>query len=120
MDRKRAIFLTVIGPINYTLIQNLLSPVPLTMKTLEKIINFLNSHFDLAPFVIVETCKFNSIVQSVGESVTNFIAESLSKCCKYGTLLDEMLPDRIICGIQQKLLAEYQLILMKATKSQRQ
>lgn len=122
-NRKGAIFLTVVSPSTYALIQNFLSPVAPNTKTLEEIISVLNSHFDPAPFVIVEIYKFNSRVYYTSKSFATFIVElrSLAKRCSYGTSLDEMLNDRTLCGIkdeaiQRKLLMENPLTLTRATE----
>lgn len=63
-------------------------------------------------------CKFYRRVRHPGESVSTFIAElrRLAKYCNFGTFLDRMLRDRIVCGIkcadiQVKLLAEQYLTL---------
>ena len=81
VDWQRAIFLTVVGPTTYALLRNLLSPALPISKTLQEVIEVLNSHFDPAPSEIIERFKFNSRVRRPGESVANFIAElrSLAK-----------------------------------------
>lgn len=122
-DRKRAIFLKVIGPTTYALLRNLLSPAAPTEKSLADITAALNAHFDPTPSEIVERYKFNSRVRRAGESVSTFIAElrRLARHCNYAASLDEMLRDRIVCGIQEeniqrKLLSEHQLTLARATE----
>lgn len=59
----------------------------------------------------------------MGESVANFIAKLhlLVKYCNFGSFLEEMLHDCIVCGIQdetikRKLLAENKLPLTRATE----
>lgn len=61
MDRKSAFFSIVIGPTTCALICNLSSAAQ-TTKTLEEIINVLNSQFNPKPSLIVERYKFNSRV----------------------------------------------------------
>lgn len=121
--RRRAIFLTVIGPTTYGLLKNLLSPVLPTAQTLAQLITVLDQHFDPAPSEIVERFRFNTRVRKGGESISTFIAElrRLAKNCNYGQSLDMMLRDRIVCGIQdeaiqRKLLSENALTLARATE----
>ena len=59
--------------------------------------------------------------QKEGESISDFIANlrRISEHCNYGTILEDMLRDRIVCGvrdkrIQQRLLAEPDLKFAKA------
>lgn len=122
-DRQRAIFLTVIGPSTYALLRNLLSPAAPMEKALAELIKILDDHFDPVPSEIVERFKFNTRVRCAGESVADFVAElrRLAKYCNFGSTLDEMLRDRIVCGIQdeaiqRKLLAENKLTLPRATE----
>ena len=69
----------------------------------------------------MQSSKFNSHVRESGESVVSYIAalKSLAKFCNYDMKLDEMVRDRIVCGInnariQSRLLQErdlnYQII----------
>ena len=122
-DRQRAIFLTVIGPETYALLRNLLSPETPVNKNLSDLIKILNEHFHPIPSEIVERFKFNTRVRCAGETVATFIAElrRLAKYCNFGSTLDQMLRDRIVCGIQdeaiqRKLLAENKLTLTRATE----
>ena len=55
------------------------------------------------------------------ETIATFVAElrKLSEFCNYGDMLEDMLQDRIVCGInnpamQRRLLAESGLTLRKA------
>ena len=90
-DCCRAIFVTVIGPFTHALLRNLISPDSPTAKTLDKIIDALNAHFDPAPYERAELYKFNNHVRWTGESIATFIAElrSLARQCNYSTSFDE-------------------------------
>ena len=61
----------------------------------------------------MQRLKFNSLFRHAAESVATYVAElrSIAQICNYGSSLDEMLRDRIMCGInddriQQRLLSE--------------
>lgn len=66
---------------------------------------------------------FNARRQHEGESVADFVAflRQLAEHCEFGTALEDMLRDRIVCGIlnarvQRRLLAEPKLTLNKAVE----
>ena len=52
---------------------------------------------------VVQCFKFNLRLQQSGEAVATFIAElrKLYKFCEYGDMLDDILRDRLVGGIQQ-------------------
>ena len=69
----------------------------------------------------VQRHKFHSRVRGEGESVATFVSElrSIATFCNFGDRLDEMLRDRIMCGIankkiQDRLLSESKLDFKKA------
>ncbi|CAC5398917.1 unnamed protein product [Mytilus coruscus] len=73
------------------------------------------------PSSIVQRCKFNSRSRQPNESVSQFVAElrQISEHCDYKATLDDMLRDRLVCGIkedriQRRLLAEPGLTFKKA------
>ena len=78
------------------------------------------------PSVIVQRYQFNLRQQATTELVAEYVAalRKLAKHCNFGDSLNEMLRDRLLCGIanptvQKHLLAELELTLTKAvTKAQ--
>ena len=69
---------------------------------------------------IYEAYLFNQRVQEVGESFDSFLTavSSLAKTCKFGTIQDRMIRDRVVVGIKDNttrkhLLAESKLTLKK-------
>ena len=60
------------------------------------------------PNLITERFKFNLRVRHADESVSIFVAElkKLTEYCEYGDSLNDMLRDRLVCGINQRLLSE--------------
>ena len=67
-DRQVAVFLSVIGGKNYTLLRNLLSPEKPSAKTSVKLMAVLKKHFALKRVVIAERFQFYRREQAVGES----------------------------------------------------
>lgn len=88
-----------------------------TSKTLKELIEILNYHYNPTPSEIVERYKFNTRALFAGESVLTVVAElrRLAKYCIFGSSLDEMLRDRIVCGIQNEAIQRKQLIENKLT-----
>ena len=122
-DKKRAVFLSVIGAATYKTLRNILSPAKPGDKTYEELIEKLSRHFRPAPSEIVERFKFHSRSRLPGESVATFVAElrSLSEFCNFGDTLDVMIRDRLVCGInditiQKRLLSEPGLTYAKAVE----
>lgn len=111
-DRKRAILNSIVGPDTYTLMSSLLAPKKPKEATYQELTELLKKHFIPVKSTIVSRYKFNTRSRKPGESVQDFIAaiRTLAKDCKFGTTLNEMLRDRIVCGIndpriQKNLLA---------------
>ena len=119
--RKQAVLLTVIGPDAYKLLRNLVAPAKPGDKSYDELVRCMNEHHNPVPSEIVQRFKFNSRYREEGETVAQYIAalRSLAEFCNYGSSLDDMLRDRLVCGvrndrIQRSLLAEKSLTLEKA------
>ena len=83
----------------------------------------MEKHQRPTPNPIAERFKFNSRNRQPGESISTYMSKlrRLTEYCEYGAVLDDMLRDRLVCGvrherIQQKLLSEDKLTLKKATQ----
>ena len=121
--KQRAILLSVCGSKTYGLIRNLLQPKKLGDGELKEILETLENHFSPKPSVIVERFKFHSRSRLEGENVSEFVVglRRLSEHCQFGTTLEDMLRDRLVCGIsddriQRRLLAERELAFEKAVE----
>ena len=80
-------------------------------------------HFQPVPNAIVQRCKFFSRARRPHESIAEYVAQikQLVEHCKFGEQLNEMLRDRLVCGVahmkwQQRLLSEEGLTYDKALK----
>ena len=111
-DKEQAVLLTVVGAVTYKMLRNLVSPNKPGEKTYEELVEALSKHFNPIPSVIVEHFKFHSWVRKAGKSIATYVAElrSLSEYCEFGTMLEDMLRDRLVCGVNdcniQRTLAE--------------
>ena len=119
--KKKSVFLAVVGPTTYALLQNLVAPAKPGDKTFVELVAALKEHFKPTPSETVQRSKFHTRVRKPGESVADLVAElrSLAEFCNFGTSLNDILRDRIVGGInsskiQQRLLAEKDLTLEKA------
>jgi hypothetical protein len=113
--KKKAILLTVCGPSTFQLLKSLLQPATPNEKTYAQLTAILSQHYNPAPSVIMQRYKFNTRTRKDGESVATYVAElkRLGEHCAYGDSLNEMVRDRLVCGIndlriQNRLLQEPQ------------
>lgn len=120
---KRAILLSACGASTYKLIHSLIDPTKLNSTSYKDLIAKVKQHYDPKPSSIVQSRKFNKRTREPGESITKYVAalRQLAKHCDYGESLNDMLRDKLVCGmnhdaIQQKLMAQNpaELIFAKA------
>ncbi|XP_064479209.1 uncharacterized protein K02A2.6-like [Ornithodoros turicata] len=66
----------------------------------------LATHFNPKPLVIVQLFQFGKRDQRPGEGVADYVAElsRLSEHCAFGSTLDDMLRDRLVCGLRDESL----------------
>ena len=120
-DKRRATFLSVIGPAPYKLLRSLLTPAKPKEKEYDELVVTLTEHYSPTPSEVMQRFRFNSRSRKAGESVSAYVAElrRLAQYCNYGDTLDKMLRDRIVWGIndeatQKKLLQVKDLTYAKA------
>ena len=119
--KKRAVLLSVIGPTTYRVLRSLLAPVKPSEKEYDELVAKLSQHYSPTPSEIVQRFKFHSRFRKPGESVATYVSElrSLAEFCNFGSTLEVMLRDRIVCGIsddaiQRRLLTEPGLTYKKS------
>ena len=121
-DKRRAVFLSVVGAKTFGLLEDLIAPASVSECTDEELVKTLVTHFEPQTSVIVARYRFHTCHRSAQESVTAFLARlrKLAKPCEFAAnVLEEMLRDRLVCGInherlQSRLLSESKLTLQKA------
>ena len=120
-DQKRSVLVTVCGSATYKLMRSLAAPTDVASLKYADLVKLVQDHYNPAPSVIVMRFKFNSCVSLSGESISAYVARlrDLAQYCVYGATLDDMLRDRLVCGIQderlqRRLLAEKDLTFQKA------
>jgi len=119
--KRKAILLSSVGPKTYKLLSNLVAPRKPGDVPYHEIIDVLQNHHNPRPSTIVQRFKFNTRVRGPGETIRAYVAElrRLTEYCEYNDNLEEMLRDRLVCGIndrkiQQRLLSEKELTFSKA------
>ena len=77
-------------------------------KKYETMMAKFDAFFQVRRNVIFERAKFNKRVQLDGETAEQFITAlyTLAKTCNYGSLKDQMIRDKIVVGIWNKLLSK--------------
>ena len=123
-NKKKAIMLSSCGGKTYKLFRNLLAPVKPGDAIWQTLREQMSAHQHPKPSAIAERFRFNKRDRKSGESISSYVAElrRLSEHCEYGNNLNDMMRDRLVCGvqnvrIQQKLLAETTLTFETAFKT---
>ncbi|XP_057673038.1 uncharacterized protein LOC130904346 [Corythoichthys intestinalis] len=106
--RARAVFLTVVGKKNHTLLMDLCAPSKPAEKKLQELIELMRTHFVPKTNFIAERYKFNTRNQREDESISEYMAKlrKLAATCKFGTFLDDALRDRFVCGVKSAELRD--------------
>ena len=119
--KKRAILLNAVGASTYRLIKTLALPGVPKDFTFEQIVKKVTAHYNPKSFVIIKRFEFNTRVQKEGESVAKFVAvlRKITEHCEFGTSLDGLLCDRLVCSIfdkkvQHRFLQESKLTYKQA------
>jgi len=120
--KKRSILLTVCGTPTYKLLRSLVgSATAMDSKSFDDLTKILQDHFAPKPSEIVQRYNFYTRYRANGESVAEYVAalRQLAFHCNFGDKLEEMLRDRLACGVNhkgitRKLLAEANLTYEKA------
>ena len=111
----------MVGPATYKLLGGLLAPAKPGDKSYDELVEVVMNHCNPTLSEIVERFKFHTRFRRPGESVAMYVSELrlLVRFCKFRSSLEDMLRDRIVCGInddtiQKRLLAEAKLTYTKA------
>ena len=101
-EYRVAAFITCIGPQALTIHNGLLFQSKDEKKNLAKILELWESYCLGKTNIIYERYRFNNRNQDAGESIDTYASSlrSLSDTCNFGTLKEEMIRDRIVCGVR--------------------
>ena len=120
-DKKRSILLSACGPATYKVIRNLVEEGKLDTTPYDDIVKLVKNYYDPPPSVTMQRYKFNTRVRSASESVADYVAalREIAQHCEYKESLQDMLRDRLVCGVNNeaitnRLLSEKKLTFDKA------
>lgn len=128
-NRKKALFLTLVGQATFTKLRDLASPREITDISLDEVMELLQTHYRPRTVEIAERFKFFKRTQGASERTTDFMAalRRLAKTCNFGQYLETALRDQFVCGLhdekcQQELLSiqalTAEIALQKATAAE--
>ena len=68
----------------------------------------MKNHHNPKPSVAAERFRFNKRDRKQGERIVQYVVElrRLTEYCDYGTNLEHMLRDRMVCGIQHERIQQ--------------
>ena len=119
-DEKKSILLTAVGPATFRRIGSLLTMARLDSIGYDGLVKEVADFYDPKPSSIVQRFRFNTRQRASNESIATYVAalRRLAEHCNFSDL-NEMLRDRLVCGvnhdtIQTRLLAEKELTFQKA------
>ena len=111
--KQRAILLNCVGASTYRLIKTLSLPGKPSDLSFADLVQKVKTHFNPKPSVTIKRYEFNTRKQKPGESVAEYIAalRKIAEHCDYGSSLNDMLRDRLVCGtsderVQRRYLQE--------------
>ena len=102
--RKKAILLSSGGAETFSLLRNLVAPAQPSGKSYDELVRVMNEHQNPKPSVTMERYKFNKRDRQPGESIPFDVTElkRLSEHCDFGVTLEDMIRDRLVCGVRRK------------------
>lgn len=85
-----------------------MSPAKPGEKSYDELVKILKEHFNPTPSETVQRSRFHGRFRKSGETVATFVSElrSLAEFCNFGASLDDMLRDRLICGINNSKIQQ--------------
>ena len=111
--RKQTILLSVARSSTYHLIRSVVAPETPPSHSYTKLVDLLTKHHNPTPPITAQRYRFHSHTRRIGESVNEYVAalRTISKHCDFKDTINDMLRDRLVCGIgdkhiQRKLLAD--------------
>lgn len=119
--KRRALMVSALSTRTITVLSSRCAPQKLNDLTYSEVVQLLDDHFDPKPNEIAQSYKFFTRNQQPEESVKDFVVaiRRLADSCNFGSVLDRMLRDRIVCGVRnpdvrRTLLARSSLTLKEA------
>ena len=92
-EKKRSVFLTMIGAAMYKMLRDLVASAKPGTKPLEELLQKLEQHYSPRPSEIIQHFRFHTCFRKPGEAIAAFIARLrlLSEHCTFGDSLEDMI-----------------------------
>ena len=93
-DKKRAIFVSIIGPQAYKLLSSSVAPESPGEKVyIIDLVKAMTEHHSPPPLEIIQRYRFNTRFRQQGETVAMYMSElqALAQWCNFGDSLEKML-----------------------------
>ena len=86
------------------MLKSLVSPDKPGDKEFDALVQTMGKHYNPAPSEIVQRHKFHTRLRGTSESVSSYVSElrSIAEYCNFGSTLNLMLRDKLVCGILDK------------------
>ena len=103
-NRKKALFLTLVGQATFAKLRDLASPREVTDISLDDIMELLKTQYRPQTVEIAECFKFFKRTQDTSERTSDFMAalRHLAKTCNFGQYLETALRDQFVCGLHDE------------------
>ena len=122
-NKKKAVFLSVIGAKQYSLLKDLCAPNTIANRSYEQLNAIMIAHHEPTPPKYLQRTKFENRIRKPNESIQQYVAaiREISEHCQFGDTLEERLCEKVVRGIndehiQRQLLREKDLNLQKAVE----
>ncbi|XP_077507861.1 uncharacterized protein LOC144118977 [Amblyomma americanum] len=120
-SKKRALLVAALSTQTIQILAGRVAPRAPNALGYDEVVKALSEYYDPKRNEISESYKFNSRCQLEGESIRAFLVEirRIGDNCNFGSCLDRMIRDRIVCGVRssavrKQLLAKKDLTLEEA------
>ena len=106
--KKRAILVNDVGPKMYRLIKTLCLPEKPQDYSFEEIVKRVKAHFHPKPSPIIKRYKFNERSRNLESPLpSSSLLFGRLPMTEYGTVLDDMLQDRLVFGVADRRLQNH-------------
>ena len=103
-NEKKGILLSSVGVQTYKLLKSLSMPRKGVDKTFQELVRMITNYQDPKLNSVAERYKFNVWDRKLQELIAKYIADQrqLAEHCNYGTILQDMLRDRLVCRLKNE------------------
>ncbi|XP_070379308.1 uncharacterized protein [Dermacentor albipictus] len=118
--KKQALLVAGLSTHTVAVVSGRYAPTKVNQLSYNQALDIMQKHFSPSPNEIAQSYKFFSCNQMPGEPVRDVLVavRQLADTCNFGTSLDRMLRDRIVCGLQDNSVHRQLLSKASLTRSE--